>query len=498
MRGLAKALLMLSLSTVALPARAELKVDGRWRQTALREDFTVQQWLNGCGPAPQSGSQGGGEIVALRMEGDELAFVGGGRVYRTNQCYDPMPTLLRERHSRDGSGKAWTTRCATPPNDPRKAILNTLVTATTDTRIDLQETGRYEVVLETGRCMADVKRTRSWTLVTDEPPASTATAPPATAPKAEPKPPACEAPGAPARLEVRPSKKLLKTGESFQFRPVVLDAKGCATRTATTWKLASPAKGVTVDPANGNVVVAADAVEGAVEIVATAAGKDAKVVVEITSPGHYDELLARSGLNASGENDSASVTTLGTGSLGAGEGTVEDAAKERRVLFIAAVGVLLVVLAVLGVGLQRRTKRAKALEAEAEARHEARVQEVLERRKQREEEHEAQKRAHEASLAAAAAERPAHSVRKPDAPKEPDKTCPVCGREQPWPIAFCPHDGSKLVAPGTGTVAMPMPAPAIAHQATPKRGKICPTCGDRFEGGAEFCGKDGTQLVLLN
>jgi hypothetical protein len=213
----------------ARPANADLKVDGRWRQSALREDFTVQTWLSdGCGPAPQSNSSGGGEIVSLRYEGDELAFVGGGRVYRTNGCYDQMPTLLRETHSRDANGKSWRTRCTTPANDPRKAILNTLVIAPNDGHVDLVETGRYEIVLSTGRCIADVKRTRSWSLVTDEPPAPTNTAPgPPIEPKYEPRPSAnCGAPGEPSRLEVRPSKKLIRTGESFQFRAAVLDAKG--------------------------------------------------------------------------------------------------------------------------------------------------------------------------------------------------------------------------------------------------------------------------------
>ena len=92
------------------PARADLLLDGRWQQGPLREDFTVQQWLpNGCGPTPQTGSTGGGEIIAIRLEGDELAFVGGGRVYRSNQCYDQMPTLVRETHSRDANGNNFGT-----------------------------------------------------------------------------------------------------------------------------------------------------------------------------------------------------------------------------------------------------------------------------------------------------------------------------------------------------------------------------------------------------
>jgi len=156
-RLIASALLAAALF-FAWPARvahAQLQLDGRWRQGAQREEFTVQQWLpNGCGPTPTTGTSGGGEVVAIRVEGDELAIVGGGRVYRSNQCYDQRPTLQRETHSRDANGKTWRTRCTTPPNDPRKAILNTLVIAQNDTHIDLVETGRYEIVVADGRCVA--------------------------------------------------------------------------------------------------------------------------------------------------------------------------------------------------------------------------------------------------------------------------------------------------------------------------------------------------------
>lgn len=443
--------------TFAASARAELQVDGRWRQGPLREEFTVQQWLSGCGPAPQNGSSGGGEIIAIRAEGDELAFVGGGRVYRTNQCYDPMPNLQRETHTRDPNGKSWRTRCTTPANDPRKTILNTLVMATTSTRIDIVETGRYEIVLESGRCVADVKRTRSFDLIQDEKPAPAAsTAAPAATQTERPPPPertgGCEAPGAPRRLEVRPSKKLLRTGESFRFRALVLDEKGCATRTTTTWKLApgSPS-GVTVD-ASGNVIVAENAPSGTLEIIATAADKDTRVTVEVTSPAAYDELLARSGLNAAGEDDEAAVVSIATTSIGVGEGEVEDRAKTRRWTFIAIVGGVLLLLAILAFALRRRSRHAEAMQRKLEERHEDKVREVLARRRAREEEHAAQQRAHEASLAARAA----------------------------------------------ATAAAVAPSPTQPGPEPPKRGKICPTCGDRFDGSADFCGKDGTQLVLLN
>ncbi|MDB4935561.1 MAG: hypothetical protein JWP87_2533, partial [Labilithrix sp.] len=408
-RGSLAAVFFALVMCFAAPARADLQLDGRWRQGPLREDFTVQQWLpNGCGPTPQTGSTGGGEIVSIRMEGDELAFVGGGRVYRSNQCYDQMPTLVRETHSRDPNGKTWRTRCTTPPNDPRKAILNTLVVAQTDTHIDVIETGRYEIVLETGRCVADVKRTRTYNVVTDDKPAVSAAPPPATKeppPKAEPKPAACESPGDPTRLEVRPSKKLLRTGETFQFRALVLDDKGCATRTPTTWKVPAGAPaGVTVD-GKGLVTIGSDVPEGIVELVVAAAEKETRVSVEVTSPAHYDDLLARSGLNAAGENDAAAVVTIASSSIGAGEGRVEDHAKTRRWVFIGIIGGVLVVLGVLAMIFRARSRRAAALVREANERHEAEVAEVLEKRRIREEQHAAQRRAHEESVAAAAAAR---------------------------------------------------------------------------------------------
>jgi len=518
----------LFLLAFAGSASADPHFDGRWKQSALTESFTVQTWLNACGEAPKSTTTGGGNVVTMRLEGDELAILGGGMgggVYRTNQCYDPMPTLARESHSKDPNGKTWRTRCTTPPNDPRKAILNTLVTATTDTHIDLIETGRYEIVQKEGTCIADVKRTRSFEFVPDVAPTPTetaTTAPPK--PTAEPKPNACANPGDPSRLEVRPSKKLLRTGESFDFRAVVLDDKGCATKTPTTWKVEGDGKGVTVDP-SGKVTVAGDAPEGNVEIVATAAGKDAKVTVEVTSPAHYDDLLAKSGLNASGENDSAATATLGGTAVGAGEGRVEDRARGRRMAFLAIVGGVLVILAIVAVAMMRRSKRAKALEREVAERHDARVQEALERKRKREEEHAAQERAHvesvkaaesarkiaaeqaaaiaaanaaaraAAAAAAAAAPQPAKAAGAPAPAIE--MTCPKCGKGQPAPIAFCPHDGTKLVAPAEGAVAYPSPA-AIARATPAKRGKICPTCGDRFDANADYCSKDGTHLVLIN
>jgi hypothetical protein len=505
------------------PSRADgdsPKFDGRWKQSALREDFAVQQWLDaGCGPPPQSTSTGGGEVINIRTEGDELTFVGGGRVYHTNQCYDPMPTLSRASHSRASDGKTWRTRCVTPPADPRKTVLNTLVVATTPSHIDLIETGRYEITLENGRCMADVKRTRSFDLVDEsavpaaKPPPSPVPAP--TSPPDSARTASCASPGEPSKLEVRPSKKLLRTGETFRFTSAVLDAKGCATRTPTSWKLAPDAtgKGVEVD-ATGTVTVTQTAAEGSVEIVVTAAGKDTSVFVEVTSPARYDELLARSGLNAAGENDEASTATIASQSIGAGEGRVEDRSRQRRLAFLGIVGAALVVLAGVAFVALRRSRRAKSLLAEADERHEERVQQVLDRRKQREQEHAEQMRAHVESVrnaeslksAAADRERARAEARAGERvrgePREAraaktDRVCTSCGRTFPDTNAFCPHDGSPLRAATEAEVPLAVVLGAGARP-TAGRGKICPTCGERFDGAADYCGKDGTQLVLVN
>jgi hypothetical protein len=508
-----------------LPARAEPTFDGKWKQGALREDYTVQQWLPGCGPPPVSGATGGGELVTIRQEGDELAFLGGGRVYRTNQCYDQMPTLTRDAHSREPSGRTWRTRCTTPPADPRRAMLNTLVVATSDTHIDVIETGRYEIALKEGRCIADVKRSRTYDLVTkDEPPApATASAPtaqPTATGKSAPPRQVCTSPGEPARLEVRPSRKLMKTGDSYAFRAVVMDAAGCATQTPTTWSVADASKRVTVDGA-GNVTVAADAPEGNVEIVVTAAGKSTRVTVEVTSPTKYDDLLARSGLNAAGENDAAAVAVIATESIGGGEARVDaGAAKRRRTIFIAIVAGAAAVLAALFVVVSRRAKRAKQLEREAEERHAERVREAVARRQQKAEAHAQQVRAHQASLERAKAqalsaeamfcsvcksEYPAGEIfcprdanrlmpmtSRPKTAGASGVVCPACSRGFDAGTRRCPHDGEELVP----IALRPTAPPPGAGPAS--KGKICPTCGGRFEGNAAFCGKDGTALVMLN
>lgn len=383
--------------------------------------------------------------------------------------------------------------------------------------MELVETGRYEIAQGQGAsCIADVKRTRAFDRIGDAPP-STATA---VTPPAPPRP-SCASPGEPARLEVRPSRKLLRTGESFVFTALVLDANGCATATATTWKAPADRKGVTVDD-HGRIVIDADAPEGPAEIEVTAAGKTARVTVDVSSPSHYDTLLQSSGLNPSGETDTASVVVIAEGTIGGTDVRAEGGAHKRKTIFLFVIGVLTLLVGAVGVFGWRRSRRAAELSTRAQERHEARVREHEDAQAVRRAQHDAQQRAHEESKQKRAQ---AASNAAVGAPRV-GTVCPSCRREFPPDGSYCPHDGNRLVplnvgamprlgvvcptcnrgfdggvrtCPTDGTELVPYAMhTSVPKPEPPKLRKICPTCGAHFEGAAGFCGKDGTVLVPLN
>jgi hypothetical protein len=531
-------LALLAVLFAAPSARADSPFDGKWTQGPMKEEYSVFKWEKSCDARPVNGSTGGGESISIHAEGDDLSFVGGGRVFKTNQCYDQsLPTLSRESHTRAPSGREWRTRCTTPANDPRHAVINTLVVATSDSHIEIIESGRYE--LSGGLCTADIKRTRSFDLVARDnvapAPAAAPTTPPAPAvepPKpATPSPPPpdpgrCGSPGDPARLEARPSRKLMRAGESYVFRASVLDAAGCSTRTTTTWAADDrAAKALSVDP-SGRVSVAADAPEGSFEVVVTAAGKSTRVTVEVTSADRYDSLLQQSGLNDAGENDVASVAMIAAAQIGGTDVLADDGSRRRRAIFLAIIAVLAVALGAVAVVASKRSKRAAALEREAQERYEEKLEAAEARRKEKAAQHAAAMRAHEESVERArriAAEAP------PPPAVAGRMVCPACQREFPAGSAFCPNDANRLVAAPAQPMGAPAPTGSICpackrgygpgvkvcphdreelvpyalyasrQPAAPvSRGKICPTCGGRFDGNVEFCGKDGTALVLLN
>ncbi len=421
----------------------KLTLNGSWSASALSESWSVSDWGEACGPKPVGHGAGGGS-VRVQEQGGELSISGAGRAFSTAECWEQMPGLARTSHSASGGGRAWTTRCSSPANDPRHAAVVTRIQAS-DTSISLSETGQYQFLIHDTNCTATATRSRSYSLVKrdgEEPPVASAApiasaAPVATTlpkPAPEPRPSvkcAAGSAGEPARLEVHPSKKLLRAGERFGFRAAVLDAEGCSTGARPTWSIAPGpiASKATIDAA-GTLVVEAGADEGKLEIVASILGKSVTVPVEVTSAEHYDALLA-AGRDGAGDDGDAAVAVIATGTIGGRTAVADDKARERKTTFLAIVVGLSLALAFAGLVLARRGRRTD--------------------------------------------------------PPDPEGS---------------PGDGADDEDPVRGADASPPVTPPAAAKPAPRKaaskGKICPTCGERYPGEAVFCGKDGTSLVLVN
>src|SRR6188768_983569 len=198
---------------------------GTWTASPLSVSWQLGDWGKACGPAPSGGGEAGGS-VSIAQNGSELTIVGVGRTYTTGECWERYPGIQRISHS--ASARNFQNVCKTAAADPRQAKLVTTISAT-DSRINFDETGQYQFVIEGQNCTASVRRTRSYSLVSRQgdaqPPAASA-APTAAKPTARPAND-CSNAGLPERLEVRPSRKLMRPGESFEFRTSVVDARGC-------------------------------------------------------------------------------------------------------------------------------------------------------------------------------------------------------------------------------------------------------------------------------
>jgi hypothetical protein len=517
--------------------------DGSWGMSPLTETFIVQQWGGSCGPAPVSTVQPGG-LATIHPDGAELVIQpsdGRQRRLRTDQCLDPLPTLARETHSSDG--RTWRTRCTTPPSDPRHAVVNSAYfLSSTGDAITIGETGQYEFTIHGSRCVANV--TRELTIrrlqavapaASAAPSAGAATAPtraaaPTPLPTTDSTP--CSSPGDPARLEIRPSRKLLRLGDNYRFRALVVDEDGCPTGTPIQWSIAAlrsnDGRDLVAQPsvdAAGRLTIPPGTSDAQFDLVATAAGHSARAAVEVTSDANYEALLARSGLDSNGERGEPAVTSLATASIGGSSARAEDGAGRRRTVFISIIALLVAALGAVAIVGTLRARRARAVERAAQERHAEKMREYEREKHEREEVHAAQLRAHLESVAQAQRVGGGATVSATGAQGNA-LFCPSCHREFNDGTAYCPFDANRLVAvagheaiaagpvggvcptcqrgfnpgvrvcPHDGDELVP-PAMA-AGRPVATRGKICPTCGGRFDGSAAFCGKDGTMLVLLN
>jgi hypothetical protein len=310
--------------------------------------WVIGSWGEACGPRPSGGGDRGG-VVTIEEQGGELVFVGEGSRFSTEQCWQMHPALSRQSHSK-GAGN-WKTTCRSAPKDARQEILQTTVSANGDV-ISLQESGQYQFVVQGQTCAASSGRWRTYRRVVDAP----------SPPPVEPTPASarnpCAEPGPPARIEVRPSRKLMRAGESFQFRASVFDARGCSLGTPVSWQLSPEGPDASIDA--GRLTVASGAADAELSVTATAASQSVRAAVDIVSDERYAALLASGDFDADGASSQAATATITAGSLGARAADGDSAATERKRAFVILVGGIALVFAVLGAWLLRRGRRSAA------------------------------------------------------------------------------------------------------------------------------------------
>ncbi len=451
----------------------------------MTASWNIGDWGPACGPRPNGGGEPGG-IATIAENGKELVISGVGRTYRTTECWEQFPGLSRTGHS--ASTRRWQTSCRSPTGDARQARLVTTVTAT-DTLVTFDETGQYQFVIQGQNCTASVRRTRYFQPVRAAPAGGTSATPAASSPgrgAATAKPSresSCASVGPAARIELRPSRKLIQPGQSFAFQAAVLDAKGCSLSVSPSFRLEGDVEGVTLS--GGAVHVADDAPEGDARLVATVGGRSVSAALDIVSKERFSALLAGGGFDETGASADAAVLRLESGLVGARSTVIEDESGHRRTLFVGVVGGAALLLGLLGFVLARRNRRAEKTGAPSSRR--------------------------QASPAAPRAPMVCPTCRDeypPDAqfcavdgnrlvPLEPTRgpiptgaVCPVCGQGFDPGVNICPKHDEPLVPPSVF---------ASRTMAVPKETrKICPVCGAQYVGESQFCGQCGAALVPVN
>ena len=390
--------------------------------------WVVGSWGEACGPRPSGGGDSGG-VVTIEEQGGELVIQAEGSRFSTEQCWQMHPALTRQNHSK--SPGTWKTTCRSAPKDARQEILQTTVSVNGDV-ISLQESGQYQFVVQGQTCAASSGRWRTYRRWVE----------PATPPPVEPRPaPAarnpCAEPGPPARIEVRPSRKLMRAGEAFHFRASVFDARGCSLGTPVSWALSPEGPDASIEA--GRLTVARGAADAELSVTATAASQSVRVAVDIVSDERYAALLASGDFDADGASSEAATATITAGSLGARQGTSSSAgSSDRKWTFVGLVSVIAVMFAVIGAWLLRRGRRST--------------------------------------------DRPVRRAR----PLPDTGTVVFTGDDA---IGDPPH---RLEA-----TRLEQPQAAVAPK--PKPTTVCPVCGTMYDTrGARVCPKDGAQLLPIN
>ena len=336
-----RALIFVGLAgTSSAFAQTEVSLSGRWSAGVLRSAWTLTDWGDTCGPSPIGGNEAGG-VITIHQRGSELTFEGLGRPFGSDFCWDQQPGVTRVSHA--GQLGHWNTTCKSASGDPRRVTISTTLSGT-DSSLDLDEFGKYEVAIAGRNCSATVRRSRHFALIERE--GSQVMIIASSSAAAEKAPLSCAPPGAAARLEATPSSKLLRPGDKFTFHAKIFDDHGCPVAQKVSWRLAHPTVGIDID-ALGVLTLKADAPEGELQIHASVAEQSVSVTVYVVSAERYQELLASPSFNGAGESEVAVTKALAPSIVGTRAPQVDPTARRRRTFFVWAVASL---AALMGVG----------------------------------------------------------------------------------------------------------------------------------------------------
>ncbi|HWO13732.1 MAG TPA: hypothetical protein VNN80_29720, partial [Polyangiaceae bacterium] len=398
------------LFAVFLPVRVTFaqegaSLTGKWQAEPMTVRWVIGSWGDACGPRPTGGGDSGG-VVSIEERGGELVIAGEGGGFSTDQCWQMGTGVTPQSHA--AAGGSWKTTCRTPPGDQRQEVLQ-MSLGLSGGVLSLHESGQYQFVAKGQTCAASSGRWRTYRRLPAEPP---------------PRPQGpCATPGAAERLEVRPSRKLMRAGESFHFRASVFDAHGCSLGTPVTWSV-EPEQAARIEA--GRLTLAADARDTQLQVTATAAGQSVRVQVDVVSDDRYAALLASGKFNADGASDGVVVG----GSLGAGDATESAGRSDRKWTFVGLVSSIALGFALIGAWLLRRARRTAAKAARAPRRSRASVAFATD------------------DTVAEARRRPLEATRleqhvPPMSAAKPASVCPVCGTMYETPGArICPRDGA--------------------------------------------------------
>lgn len=440
------------LVLVPCVARADGPYEGDWRPGPMRIDVAIDSWGSDCPAQPHSSSAPGGGVVHITQSGDDLSFPGG---HTTHDCWSENPAVSRV--SRTFSNGTWRIVCRTPPDDARSETGTYTLHATTADTIEFRDATTYDWTLNGSHCTARLTTTQTFERVSAAPPPTSAVTPPP--PTSTVPTPACT-PGAPARVAIRPGSPDVPPGGRVCFTARVVDADGCAVPggAAPTFELTSGTGG----EIHGACFSAASSASGAFVVTARAGELSgaANVTVRVLD---LSDLIARR-TEAGGVTGSEETATSGSEARVAARAETQGGGMPTWAIGASIAGVLLVIVAVIGLLTRGRKKpRKKSLDDESSFAP-APVA---------------------APMPPAPMPAPAPAAVAPEpAPSGEAKICPICRRGYPADVGVCPKDREPLVFYAEFVQRKEQNAPQ----------HTCPKCGTSYPAHVKFCGKDGSVL----